>query len=85
MVFAQQRFLRFKANQQHIPMTEKLPSSLEEPNDKHFIVEKWEDAIFYNEAPIKKYVSKCIYDEMNLRIKEVPKIIKVHEKLTKTK
>jgi hypothetical protein len=46
---------------------------------------KWEDAMFSLNAPIKSYVSKDVYKEMNLGTNEVPKIIKVYEKISKTK
>ena len=45
--------------------------------------EEWEDAIFYSNAHIKSYMSKDVHKDMNLGTKEVPKIIKVHEKLSK--
>ena len=45
--------------------------------------EEWEDAMFSYNAPIKSYVSKNVYKEMNLGTDKVPKIIKVHEKLSK--
>ena len=45
--------------------------------------EEWEDAMFSSNAPIKSYVSKDVYKEMNLGTEEVSKIIKVHEKLSK--
>jgi hypothetical protein len=47
--------------------------------------EEWEDAMFSSNAPIKSYVSKDVHQEMYLVTKEVTKIIKVHEKLSKTK
>ena len=40
--------------------------------------------MFSTYAPIKNYVSKDVYKEMNRGTEEVPKIIKVHEKLSKT-
>ena len=45
--------------------------------------EEWEDAMFSYNAPIKSYVSKDVYKEMNLGTEEVPNNIKVHEKLFK--
>ena len=56
------------------PLEGKLPS----------FEEDWEDAMFSYNTPIKSYVSKDIYKEMNLGTEEVPKIIKVYEKLSKT-
>ena len=40
--------------------------------------------MFCYNAPIKSYVSKDVYKEMNLGTEKVPKIIKVYEKLSKT-
>ena len=41
--------------------------------------------MFSTNTPIKGYVFKDVYKEMNPGTKEAPKFIKVHEKLLKTK
>ena len=43
----------------------------------------WEDEMFSFKTPIQSYVSKDVYREMNLGFDEVPKIIKIYEKLSK--
>ena len=58
--------------------------SKEIKNNPPLMEEEWEDAMFSSNALIKSYVSKDVYKEMNLGTEEVPKIIKVHEKLSKT-
>lgn len=63
----------------------KRSTPLKEPDDKQpSFEEEWEDVILSSNAPIESYVSRDVYKEINLGTLEALKIIKVHEKSSKT-
>ena len=67
-------------------LTEVLHIETSSPEEKTEVApaleEDWEDAMFSSSTPIKSYVAKDVCKEMNLGTEEIPKIIKIYEKIS---